>query len=246
MSSFKKVDIVDLSREFSSPPTWPGMDDIEYKRIICHSLHGVQVTEIKTTLHSSTHMDAPFHYISHGASIDEIPIENFVGEGVILNIQKEALGMITEEDFEKVSPVIEPDDIVIIHTGWHHLDAHKDESKFMLLFPGLVESAAEWLKKKKVKMVGIDTPCIDHPFHTDLPEIRPELFPDDIKKEEFPVGLVHRHLLGAGIPIIEMVGGNIDNILDERVFISSLPLKIPKGDGSPVRLVAFRLGCNSR
>ena len=41
-------------------------------------------------------------------------------KGVDVDIPKGKWGVITPEDLEKARPKIEPNDIVIVNTGWHH------------------------------------------------------------------------------------------------------------------------------
>jgi len=232
--------LVDLSQPlYDSPPTWPGFPEVKIRRIIHHSKDEVCAKEITTCTHASTHIDAPWHFMGGKyTTVDKIPLEKLYGSAVILDITKENLGEITAEDLEKASPAVEEGDIVIVHTGWHHDEIWNDETRYMILFPGFVKSAVDWLIDKKVKMVGSDIPCVDHPYQTPLSNLRPDLL-KGFDKEKYPHFVAHYGFLGNDIPILELLGGDIDKVLERRLNIAAFPLKIVGGDASPVRVVAF-------
>ena len=52
---------------------------------------------------------------------------------------------------------------------------HHAKHGVMTHAPGLSKKAAEWLVKKKVKLVGVDTACVDHPLATSLGPHRNEV-----------------------------------------------------------------------
>ena len=83
---------------------------------------------ITLTTHSGTHLDAPYHYhptMDHGKpalTIDEIPLEWCLNDGVILDFRHRGDGArITADDLEKelkrIDYDIKPLDIVLIQTG---------------------------------------------------------------------------------------------------------------------------------
>ncbi len=109
-----------------------------------------------------------------------------------------------------------------------------------------------WLRNAGAKLVGVDTPYVDHPLATQLADHRggplaPYLVPryesetGSVASEDFPeLHPAHRALLEADIPTIENVGGDVDLLLGKRVTIQSFPWRWPEGDACPVRLVALR------
>jgi len=172
--------------------------------------------------HSGTHIDAPKHFSEKGYSLDEIPLSKLVGPGVVLSIPKKELGEITAEDLDKAALDVnfKKGDIVIINTGWHKNWKHPDYS---IKFPGIVKSAAEWLVEHDVNMVGVDWICIDHPSQTDMGDSS---------------WIAHRIVLSNNIPVIENVGGQLDEVTNQRIEVMALPVKVVNGDGFPIRIVA--------
>jgi kynurenine formamidase len=136
-------------------PTFPGYEDVRIERITYHAKHGVMTQKINAIMHVSTHVNAPIHLIPGGKGVGEIGMDAFFGSGVILGIPKKKWELITASDLEKATPAIEEDDIVIINTQWHH--RYADSQEYFGHAPGLSKEAAEWLVRKKVKLVGVDS-----------------------------------------------------------------------------------------
>jgi len=111
---------------------------------------------------------------------------------------------------------INKDDIVLLHTG-HYSRTH-DTPNYVLDYTGLTEEAAEWLAKKGVVNIGVDTASIDH---TDDPEF---------------VG----HKICGKFKITNTENlVNLDKVMGKRFTYFGLPLKFRKGSGSPIRAIAI-------
>ncbi|MEG2395665.1 MAG: cyclase family protein [Oscillospiraceae bacterium] len=54
-----------------------------------------------TGLHNGTHIDAPLHFIDDGKSIEEMPLDAFIGECTVLSV---GAGIITGEIVENIFP----------------------------------------------------------------------------------------------------------------------------------------------
>jgi len=88
---------------------------------------GWAAEEVTASTHAGTHVDAPYHYgkKSEGEparTIDEIPLEWFYGDGVILDFRHKKRGeTITVKDLkealEKIAYTIKKGDIVLLMTG---------------------------------------------------------------------------------------------------------------------------------
>ena len=55
------------------------------------------ITMLQMGAHTWTHIDAPYHFLKTGATIDAIPIETFVGPCFVLELDTEHI--IRKEDF---------------------------------------------------------------------------------------------------------------------------------------------------
>lgn len=225
--------IIDLScpLDFKYLPLHPVVKDIEIIRKYTLEKDGYNITRLKIFTHSGTHIDVPFHMVENGKKLGEIPLENFFGEAVVLNVPRGELGEISANDLEEALREsklnIHPGEIVLINTGWgkYYIEELKDSEYLAEKHPGLLLDAAEWLVKKKVKLVGIDVFSIRHP------SLAPRI--TGIKPEK-----VHTTLLRNNILIVEQLI-NLDKIINRKVKVCFIPLPLKNTDGSPVRALAF-------
>jgi kynurenine formamidase len=158
------------------------------------------------------------HIVPNGKTIEELPLESFVGPGAAISVKKKGGEEVTAADFESSGVAVKGGDIVMLHTGWDE----KFESPDYNLHPYLSVDAAEWLVKKGVKLFGIDCITVDLPT-----PLRPKGF-------GFPV---HKELLGNGVLIAENVA-NIGSIVGRKTRIMALPLRIKGSDAGHARIVA--------
>ncbi|MCH7914854.1 MAG: cyclase family protein [Deltaproteobacteria bacterium] len=214
------MEMIDLSRViYDGMPKIPVLPDVHVQR--CLSLekgHPLNVTEISLACHAGTHVDAPVHIIDNGKSIEEIPLEDFVGPGAVIPVKKRGGEEVTARDLEDSGVPVSRGDILMLFTGWDE----KFESPDYNIHPYLSIDAAEWIVGKGVKLLGID--CIT----VDLPT------PMRQKGFEYPV---HRILLGNGVLIAENVA-NLGKVAGKKSRILALPLKVKGSDAGHARIIA--------
>ncbi len=109
----------------------------------------------KMGVHSTTHIDAPWHYTStcmgkRAKTIDEVPLEWCFGEGIVIDMtHKKDFDPITSKDIiaflEKEKLSLTPEMIVLIKTGRDQLMGTKD---FFYKGTGMSAKATEWLITK--------------------------------------------------------------------------------------------------
>ena len=185
--------------------------------------------------HGGTHLDAPIHFAEGKKTVDELSLDQLMGEAVVIDVSKKASGnrdyLITVEDvleWEKVHGGLEAGTIVLFRTGYgkYYPDAltyfgtdQKGEQAIPNLhFPGMSEDLALlFTKSRKVKAVGIDTPSIDYG-----------------QSKFFEA---HRILLKENIPVFENVA-NLDQLPAKGIQIIALPMLIEDGSGGPLRIIA--------
>lgn len=124
------------------------------------------------TGHSTTHVDAPWHYfptMNNGEkawTIDEVPLEWFFGPGVVVNFSDKPDGYVVKvqdfvEAFQKMNYEIKPGDIVFVHTSastkWGTLE-------YMSSGCGMGKEATLYLLDKGVRVCGTDAWGWDVPF----------------------------------------------------------------------------------
>jgi kynurenine formamidase len=230
-------------------PIFPGYEEIKLERITHHAKQGVMTHKIITIFHTSTHVNAPIHLLPGKQAVGELALQRFFGTGVVLSIPKGKWETIEPADLAAATPAVEADDIVLINTGWHR--RYSDSKEYFGYAPGLSKAAADWLAAKRVKLVGVDTATVDHPLATSLgphrngPQIK-YLLPEYRQAkgreaiEDFPEwNPAHKRLLGAGIPTVENVGGDVDAVTGKRCTFQGFPWKWLEGDACVIRLVAM-------
>ena len=112
----------------------------------------VNVGAVTMSVHTGTHVDAPFHFDPAGASVDQLDLSIFLGPVVVIDAT--GLKIITREAFAGVDFTHTPR--VLIRTGtW------TDFSQFPENVPVLAEDVPAFLGKNGVVLFGVDVPSVD-------------------------------------------------------------------------------------
>ena len=72
--------LIDISQEVFSCAVYPG--DPLPKRTLARSITEgdmYNLSELSMCVHNGTHIDSPFHFINDGRTVEQIPLESFVG-----------------------------------------------------------------------------------------------------------------------------------------------------------------------
>lgn len=188
-----------------------------------------------TAEHGGTHIDAPVHFARGANHVDEIPLEQLIGDAVVVDVSRAVQAdrdhRITVADignWEAQHGAIPDDSIVLFRTGfgqyWPDLEKYLgttlrgEAGVAALSFPGLDAQAAEWLlEHRRIKAVGIDTASIDHGKSTHFE--------------------THVALMSHNVPAFENVA-NLDRLPATGAYVVALPVKIRGGSGGPLRIVA--------
>ena len=91
--------IYDISQEVFGCEVYPG-DPVPEKKVLKSMQNGevYNLTAFSMCAHNGTHVDAPFHFIENGKTIDGISLEAFVGMAYVA----EHCGVVTCLDAEKI------------------------------------------------------------------------------------------------------------------------------------------------
>ncbi|WP_456453628.1 cyclase family protein [Thermococcus sp.] len=80
--------IVDLSVPLSDDtPSYPDDPPVSVRLWAVIDRDGYYMNVLKLGEHSGTHVDAPAHFIPGGKTVDEMPLEKFIGEGIVLDVR---------------------------------------------------------------------------------------------------------------------------------------------------------------
>jgi kynurenine formamidase len=188
-------------------PVYPGDSEMSLTQTKHLEADGFVNHELAINMHTGTHIDGPMHLTSSDVYLSDFPLDSFMGKGIVLDVS----GMQTIEYLEAYEDLICEGAIVILYTG--HSQYFGQELYFEQ-HPVLSREFAELLVRKKIKMIGLDTPSPDHyPFE------------------------IHRLLLESSILIAENLT-NLEKLLDAPSFeIIALPLFI-QADSAVARIIA--------
>ena len=238
--NFTKGRWIDLTHEFSEETIyWPTSEPFKKTTVfngITNAGFYYSAHKFSTSEHGGTHVDAPIHFSENRNTVDQIPLEQLIGSGVVIRITEKAernrnyqLSVQDILDWEKNNGIIPKNSILLIDTGSSKLwpnkkaymgtDERGPEAIQKLKFPGIHPDAAKFLiSKRKIKAVGLDTPSMDFGGS--------KLFK------------THQLLFKNNIPGFENVA-DLDQLPLKGFTIFALPMKIKGGSGGPLRIVAF-------
>lgn len=136
-------------------PVWPG--DTAYESRLTWSMDEggtVNVSRIVTTPHLGSHADAPFHTEPRGETMDNLPLERYIGPCRVVRVPSTSL----------VEPRhVEGIDLSNPARLLFRTDSVRDRKVFPERFTALSVELAHLLGERGVLLVGLDTPSVD-PF----------------------------------------------------------------------------------
>jgi kynurenine formamidase len=256
------VKVYDLTQNLSiHTPPWPSYMPLGiqyFKRIAgAHIGQGANGQVITTSNHVGTHMDGEIHFHASGRTIGQVPMNEWLGQGVIVDISNEV------GDYDLYSPdmltrkaEIRKGDILIINTSYHRYgwdQPDSDELRYFVRHPGPAPDFHKWVIDMKLKWIGVDCGSADHPMNTIIRKWHPDFFIEAEKKlkakynktwdELFPSDeyyqVMHLKLFPQKIVHAECLGGDIDQLNNKRAWIGCFPLKGIELESSMCRIVAF-------
>ncbi len=161
--------------------------------------------------HTGTHVDAPAHFIEGGATVEALPLDVLIGPALVAEVGSERL--IGRRDLEPLP--LDGQSRLLLKTRNSALWA---AGGFSRDFVALDLEGARYLTERRLRLIGIDYLSIEA-FHS-------------------PGHPVHRHLLGAGVVILE--GLDLSRVAPGVYELVCLPLPVRGIDGAPCRAVLRR------
>ena len=160
------------------------------------------------SVHAGTHVDAPFHFVPDGATIDALPLETFMGPALVHAV--EADRYITDAHVGALD--LRGDTRVLFKTRNSEL---LKRSAFDPDFVAFSVEAARALVARGVRLVGVDYLSVAHAGDEQIP--------------------VHRALLDHGVVLVE--GLDLSEVPPGRYELICFPVRLRGSDGAPCRAV---------
>lgn len=236
---FTGAKIIDLSHTFDGQTIyWPTEDGFKFEKGpdgVTPQGYYYAANRFAAPEHGGTHIDAPKHFGISSHTVDQIPVEQLIGNAILIDVTRQSeanrdyqVSVTDLTAWESQHGQIPGGAIVLLRTGFAKF--WPDRVKYMgtdergagavpkLHFPGLHPDAARWLTtNRSIKAIGLDTPSIDYGQST--------LFES------------HQTLFAKNIPAFENVG-DMSALPAKDFVVIALPVKIGGGSGGPLRIVA--------
>lgn len=192
-------------------PSWPGDPRVEIERVRkIEDGSNANVSRVDMGVHTGTHVDAPFHFLQDGITVDQIDLSLLTGRAYVLHLPD--VDVITAPVLENAQ--IPPRTRRVLFKTRNSESWEKEDQDFNTDFVGLSEDGADYLVKRGVKLVGMDYLSVA-PYKKSRP--------------------THESLLRAGVVIVE--GLDLSEVSQGRYTLYCLPLKIANSDGAPARAI---------
>jgi kynurenine formamidase len=209
--------IIDLTRQINSnTKVFPGSPQptiIAWSKI---DIQGYDSEVVFLSTHTSTHMDAPSHFVANASSIELIDVRRLICNAVLIKTEKKRRNeLIVLEDVVNSKNEIQAGETVVFSTGW---DDEVTSEDYFTSNPGLSPEVAKYLVEKKINAAAIDSPSIDPGYDHSF--------------------TCHKILLSRDIFIVENLC-NLSKINKQKFTMIVAPLKFTGATGSPVRAISI-------
>ncbi|MCW5590222.1 MAG: cyclase family protein [Legionellales bacterium] len=196
---------------------YPGDPTFQIENV-CSISHGSSFHLCKMSMsnHLGTHIDFPSHVIQGGKTFNDFSVENFIGDGIIIEVPSNYTA-VSKDLIESYVKEIHSSDFVFFKT-----ENSKRISKYGKLannYVYITTDAAKSLLELNVKVVGIDYISVD-----------------SLTDEKLPV---HNLLLGNDVLIIENL--ELGQVKPGKFNVIIAPLNIDGIDGSPATVYARKI-----
>jgi len=185
-----------------------------------HASEGRETRRIVLGTHTGTHCDAPRHFVSGGKTIDELPLDGFIGPARVLDLSDvPPCQAVDLPELQRRLGGVCPERL-LLRFDWSD---HYREPDYYTDYPFLTMEAARWLAEEGILLLGMDSPSPDNPADSRGTE------------RDSPV---HKLLLAHGVILLEYLT-NLRELTTDEPQLVALPLKVAEGDGAPARCVAI-------
>lgn len=91
--------IIDISQEVLSCNVFPGDESPKAEQVLSIEKGDVcNLSVFSMCAHNGTHIDAPFHFLNNGRTVEQIPLDAFAGDCYVARHE----GDVTEEDAKEI------------------------------------------------------------------------------------------------------------------------------------------------
>lgn len=201
--------IFDISRPLKTGvPTWPGDTPFSYEVSWTKGQSGsVNVGKLTMSIHTGTHIDAPFHFENEGRKVMELDLELYIGLARVIDVSgKSSIGAkdLVEYDLDGVARLL------LRTNSWSNQEDFPTEIAYLRADLG------PYLAEKGIRLIGVDVPSVDpldskelsahHALHAHDIHILEGIFLEHIEPGDF-------ELIALPLPLVEADGSPVRAVL---------------------------------
>ena len=211
----KVIDLTHIINE--NMPVYPGTDKPKLTPANTYEKDGFKETFLQIYTHTGTHVDPPAHIYEEKKTLDEFPIDQFIGKALVIDCRMLKEGeSITMENLKVYGEKTDIADFLLFNLGW---DKIWESDEYFGDYPCIDDEVMDYILKGNYKGIGFDVIGLDPIADENLTR--------------------HKKLFeNCDIINIENLT-NLEQCGDELFWFGCFPLKIENCDGSPIRAVAW-------
>lgn len=211
----KVIDLTHIINE--KMPVYPGTDKPKLTPANTYEKDGFKETFLQIYTHTGTHVDPPAHIYEGKKTLDEFPIDQFIGKALVIDCRMLKEGeSITMENLKAYGEKTDIADFLLFNLGW---DKIWESDEYFGDYPYIDDEVMDYILKGNYKGIGFDVIGLDPIADENLTR--------------------HKKLFeNCDIINIENLT-NLEQCGDELFWFGCFPLKIENCDGSPIRAVAW-------
>jgi arylformamidase len=176
----------------------------------------VNLSHIAGSPHVGTHADAPLHVRDGAPASDELPLEAFLGEALVLDVSDAPAGPLA---LAPDDPRLDRCTRLLLRTGRTIAGG-----RFPDAWPALSAATATALARRGVRLIGVDAPSVDERESRTLD--------------------VHHALFDGGACVLENL--DLQAVAPGRYELVALPQRLAGLDAAPVRALLRELRSSRR
>ncbi len=165
------------------------------------------VSKLAMSPHVGTHADAPYHYERGGATMEAADLDLYMGPARVIRVRpQERLITVDALRDHDLAGVVR----LLVRT-----DSYLDHTRFHVDFAAFEPTAVDYLAKRGIRLIGVDTPSVDLAESKELP--------------------AHGRCRAHNIYILETL--RLQEVDSGDYELIAFPLRLQGSDASPVRAV---------
>ncbi|MBS4178720.1 arylformamidase [Lederbergia citrea] len=145
---------IDISQPLSNEiAVWPGDTPFSFELSFTKEQTGsVNIGSMTTSVHTGTHIDAPFHFDDEGKKVHELDLDLYIGHARVVDVT--GYKIIGREELESLQ--LDGVERLLLR-----MTNRRNPNEFPKQFTHLRADIGPFLQEKGVRLLGVDSPSVD-------------------------------------------------------------------------------------